>query len=589
MTNQSLELTRSSKLYHAINDYCTSDRIQHDKPVRRYLYINCLGYSSLRELISKTFTDHDLRTLPVQEIKQVIFGAVNIISNEVNNSDLLDNLKIVIHKNLFYLVREIIDLIWNEEGNRSRANELRKILLTTRRFYNTVNNHLDVIQKVEYKNSQNSTNCINFDDFIGKMNDLKDTHIWDGSDLMSNISFDDNGMYNLGYYGMNYYRPNIIGNYLNTSLEIRDRRDLFFTQDTNLVACGNCGCLEVPIRSKPLINDSDNLIMACENCLDNSINASTSNYKVSRNNKNLYSIKLSKCDYYEEYLKDERLTNYILRHGLLDRERDLVQISVDHNEPERLLFYEVDGYSIQYEFLVLMSKIIDKFYLGEYINLDNIKQRYIEVMQELKIKYLYVRRDEYYYYLPENRQIESIHDLESKGVKSKKWTNFFKKFLDTENSSLLEKVSRYAKTRIKSIQDLVSSIKTTNSIYDIYCKEGISSCMSSEPYVKFYEGIGDIEIAYMEDPSNENLIIGRALIWHNIEAKNLDSTRISIMDRIFSEGIKTTKKLKPFSQQQKIRAITGKNTRITLIKLTLLIPRLWNRLSYSYTSIAIKT
>jgi len=188
MTNQSLELTRSSKLYHAINDYCTSDRIQHDKPVRRYLYINCLGYSSLRELISKTFTDHDLRTLPVQEIKQVIFGAVNIISNEVNNSDLLDNLKIVIHKNLFYLVREIIDLIWNEEGNRSRANELRKILLTTRRFYNTVNNHLDVIQKVEYKKSQNSTNCINFDDFIGKMNDLKDTHIWDGSDLMSNIS-----------------------------------------------------------------------------------------------------------------------------------------------------------------------------------------------------------------------------------------------------------------------------------------------------------------------------------------------------------------------------------------------------------------
>ena len=556
MTTQSLELTRSAKLYHAIRDYCKDDRPEYNKPARRYLYISCLGYPSFNKLIEKTFTDYDLNTLPVQEIKQVIFDVVNIIADEVNNSNISDYLKSKVHKNLLYMTKELFEKLWDLEINKSRANELRKILLVSRRFYYEVDKHLSIIQKVEYKISQNSTNSITFDDFTNKMKDLKDLHLWDDSNLRSDISFDDHGMYNLGYYGMNFYRPNIIGNYFNTDLVIRDRRDILFTQDTNLVTCGNCGSLELPVRSKPLINDSDNLIRACENCLDNAISVFNDYTKfwvrVAGDNKNLYDVKIKGCDTQTEYLPEkEKLDNHILKYGLLDHGKDLIQLSIDYNEPERLLFYEVDGYHIQYEFLVLMSEIISKFELRGYIELANIKQRYIETMQELKIKYLYVRRDEYYYYLPENRQIESTQDLESKGMKSKKWTNFFKKFLNTDNSSLLEKVSRYTKTRIKDIQDLVNSIKTTKYIYDIYSMEGINSCMSGEEYVKFYEAIGDVELAYMEDPNDDDLIIGRALIWHNVEARSLDSARVSFMDRIYSTGDQDDEITQAFKQLAK--------------------------------------
>lgn len=542
MNTQSLELTRSAKLYRAIKDYCTNYQLyNNNKSVRRYIHTNCLSWSSTIKLLDATFSNYDLNTLPINEIKQVIFDAVNIISDEVNSSDMSDRVKSTIHKGLLYVTAELFSKLWNLETDKSRSYELRKLLLTFRSCYTDINKHLDIIQRYEYKNSQNSSNSIGFDDFIDKMKVLKNIHSWNSPELMNSISFDDLGMYNLGYYGWDYYRPNIIGSYLNESLEIRGRVNLFFTQDTNLTSCGNCGLLEIPTKLKSLINDRNKEIYACEDCMLNSESVlddyTKSWLKVYKSNKNLYNIKIKSRNTTVKYLPSkEKLDNYILRYGLLDNDRNLTQVSIDYNELESLLFREIEGYHIQYEFLVLMSEIISEFDLSTYIELDNIKQRYIETMQELKIKYLYVRRDEYYYYLPENRQIESIQDLESKGMKSKKWTNFFKKFLNTDNSVLLEKVSRYAKTRITSIQDLVSNIKITSNIYDIYSRPGKHSCMSNKKYVKFYESIGDVEVAYMEDPEGRDFIIGRALIWHNVEAEDLDNAKVSFMDRIYSIG-----------------------------------------------------
>lgn len=199
---------------------------------------------------------------------------------------------------------------------------------------------------------------------------------------------------------------------------------------------------------------------------------------------------------------------------------------------------------------VVFKKTIEG--LGSGYRIECNSDKLFKLFEELKASRIYFKDSNSFAYLPANRIYTDDNCLEKLGVRSTKIGKLLAILMDCDVDSRLcnfavsvwrEQLNTNAASELT---DKIEILEDPHSAYKKSTKSRLHSCMTGRSYPRFYKLISTrnddrkVKIAILKD--DQGVIIGRALIWYNVEVAKIgevcqkEPLKITVMDRIYSVG-----------------------------------------------------
>lgn len=190
--------------------------------------------------------------------------------------------------------------------------------------------------------------------------------------------------------------------------------------------------------------------------------------------------------------------------------------------------------------------------LGSGYVIESNRDNLFKLFEKFKASRIYFKDSNSFAYLPANRVYTDDNCLEKLGVRSTKIGKLLSVLMgcdiDSKLCNFAVSIWREQLNSDKAVA-LVSKIEILDDPHSAYKKTTetrLHSCMTGRSYPRFYKLIssrnGDrkVKIAILKD--NAGFIIGRALVWYNVEVAKIKGVcqktplKITVMDRIYSVG-----------------------------------------------------